>query len=452
MNTGKQIKLILATAARNSRLATAIAIVAILSMVLASSSQAALAQSPPEPGTIAGRVIQNTADVDFPEDIEVLLAITDPDGAVLEEIVKTPDSDGAFDFSEVEFTDTEIFTLYVEYGGIARTVEIETLEHSNNIQIDIWETTDSLESILIETQSTAVQQLPDKPGTIGILELIILRNDSDRTFLLPPDALILQMPRFGIPVGYRGLRVESNLPSGGVWNGDDGFAISNAIPPGQYQVMASYELDYVGEALDFSRPMPLGAEVVRFLVPPEIGRVNGTGLSLTDPTSLGGQDYIVFAGSGYAHNSDMTITLAGLENGSSATSIDLVSTGVPALIGVLGLALLAYAFIIRKRRPSATAAAPEPTRIEVLEQIADLDDLHEAGEINDSEHSLRRGELLESVATIENEADAPESRRDIVARIAELDERHESGQINDTEHSLRRQTLVERATELPDNA
>jgi hypothetical protein len=384
-----------------------VAAVAVLAVALAARGNQAFAQEFSVPEKIAGRVVQLTVGASIPDDLAVVLTVRDADGNFVSEFTEQVYPDGTFEFADLPTDESLIYRLYIEYGGIGRNVALEEVDQPDAIILDIWETAGSLDAISVTLRSTAIEKLGDEVGTIGVLEQIVLRNNSDRTFLLGRDALIGQLPRFELPSGTRELIVESNLPTGQVLNHSTGFALANAIPPGEYQIMASYLVEYDGTTVDFSRFMPLGADRVRFLLPHDMGEVSGDGLEFAGSSTFGGQSYNAFTGSEYARGDRMDIVVSDLPQRTwfdGITRSRWVTMGLPAITGIVLLGLLAYAILIRKPRYSMSRPKSVSRRESLLRKIARLDDIHESGGVSDTEYDLRRRELIDRATQLPDDA------------------------------------------------
>lgn len=384
-----------------------LAVTTIVLAVLMTHSDQALAQGSPPPETIAGQVVQLTSGADMPEDLVVTLTVRDTDGNFVKELQAQVQPDGTFDFADLQTNESEIYRLYLEYGGIGRTVALEEVERPDDVRLEIWETTDSLDAISVALQSTVIEKFEDEDGIFGVLELIVLRNGSDRVFKVDNDAAIERLPRFGLPRHHGELEIESDLPTGPILEASEGFALANAIPPGEYQLLIRYLVYYEGDEFDFSRPMPLGADQVRFLIPPDIGTVSGDNLVASGRSAFGGQNYNVLTGSSYSRDSHMTITIEGLPHRSwlnSFTRSGWMTLGLPVFAGSAMVVLLIYAIFISRKRRSRSNIDARDTRRALVARIARIDELHETGGMSDAEHDQRRQQLMERATGLASDA------------------------------------------------
>jgi hypothetical protein len=280
------------------------------------------------------------------------------------------------------------------------------------------------------------------------------------------------MLRFGLPEGYSDLTVDSDLPSGNVLEIATGFALNNAIPPGDYRILFSYVVEFDGAEMIFNRSLPIAIHEYRALLPAEFGTISSEGFSPADDAQLGETNYRVILANGFAANERVTLTVSGLptqgfirELQDLITSNSLTTIGTPAIATVAMAFLLAYVFVFKKRREPAVLASAPDSDPDVVAAIADLNEAHEAGEITTGDYETRRAGFVSQALGETEPPHAPESTTnepsadetpaqgideegaDIVMAIADLDDAHDAGEIADDEYEARRKELMARALE-----
>jgi hypothetical protein len=265
-----------------------------------------------------------------------------------------------------------------------------------------------------------------------------------------------------------------------------GFALNNAIPPGDFRILFSYVVEFDGSEMIFNRSMPIAVHEYRALLPAELGTISSDGFLPSGEAMLGETNYQVMVANGFAANERVVLTISGLptqgfvrEVQDLITSNSLTTIGTPAIAAVAMAFLLAYVFVFKKRREPAALVSGPDSESDVVMQIADLDEAHDAGEITTNDYEIRRAGLV-SQALGETEppdeapvADPPQAAEsasaepptdaapaedtdsdegaDIVTAIADLDDAHDAGEIADDEYEARRKELMAKALESDDS-
>ena len=250
---------------------------------------------------------------------------------------------------------------------------------------------------------------------MGVLGAIDLRNEGDTVWLpdLADPALTgLQLLRFSVPAGFSELSVESDLPPGNVMEIGTGFALSTPVPPGEFNILFSFLMAYDGNGFEFPLNLPFGADDVRLMMPGEGITITGEGLGPPRTTVVNDRTFTIVEGSGFDRGTRINVTFDGLPSPTFVErAVDYFGDRayipiVAWLVGAAFLSLLAFAFIRARNRP----AAADQTRSELVDAIAALDDLRDAGEIEAEEYAAKREELMQKA--LNAPPDAESSRRD----------------------------------------
>lgn len=368
----------------------------------------------PTPERVAGAVKNGTDGASIPEGFEITL-LASRDGVFIEQRVELvgPD-DPLFEFTDLIQDEDIRYRLAWEYEGVTDQIFLEDEAAPANLPIVIYEITDSLENIRISAHATIIPTVVGSDRLMGVLDLVTLRNDGDRTFVpdpTNPNFTGLNMIRFSLPEGYEDLAVDSVLPQGQLLEISNGFAMTNPVPPGEHEILYSYAITYSGDSLEFTRTLAFGADELRVLMPPELGTVVGEGLEQTRTTELGETMYAEFSGSGYEPGFKMNFAINELPQpglfkrmNEAIPGGDVVVFGFPLLIAAAMAGLVVYVMITNRRRKPALALSPDE-RMEILQQIVDLDEKLDAGEIDTDNHRTRRDALTARALTGIDEAD-----------------------------------------------
>jgi hypothetical protein len=395
------------------------ALLAAVILFMAVGSGNALAQRP-TPDRVAGAVSNGTDGAEVPEGFEIaLLGLRDGD-FVDQQLVKVGPDDPLFEFTDLMKDEDIQYRLAWEYQGVTDQIFLADEIAPQNLGVVIHETTDSLDDIRVSAHATIVPTVVGSDRLMAVLDLVTLRNDGDHTFIPDPSASNftgMNLLRFSLPEGYTELAVDSVLPQGQLIEIDTGFAMTNPIPPGTHEILYSYAINYSGSSFDFTRTLAYGADEVRVLIPPELGTVVADELEPAQTTELGETVYKEFSGSGYEPGFKMSFAIEDLPQPGLFIRINeaipggnVVVFGFPFLIAAAMAGLVVYVLLSSRRRNLAMAVSPDE-RMEILQQIVELDERLEAGEIDADQHQASR-DALTSRALAGMEDDTPPEEED----------------------------------------
>ncbi len=407
---------------------------AILTLAAAGAVLTGLLASPPASAqtAVGGHVISGTAGLDVAPGTQVALLTVDTSaGRIIETKSASTDADGRFVFQGGLVSGPNLsFRLVanVASGLYSPEVDLAAAKDMSDVELKVYETTTSLENIRVTSYVMLVPTIEARTRSLGILTVADIQNAGDRVWLVDPSRpgiTGLDLVRFSLPAGYRDLSVESDLPAGNTLEIGTGFAVTNPIPPGDFNLLMSYVVPYDGDSVVFPLKLPFGSDLVRVLLPENQGKLTGDGLGDPQSVIIGDGLYTSLEGKNYKRDTTLNITLGDLPQPTVAQKVvDFFDDRTYILIviwvvAVVMLGLLAYAFIASRRRPKAApavaaadasvvggnasggtddAAAPSGSaglseRQRIVAEIAGLDDRHAAGKIPEAEYQARREEL-----------------------------------------------------------
>ncbi|MEX0763442.1 MAG: carboxypeptidase-like regulatory domain-containing protein [Dehalococcoidia bacterium] len=380
-----------------------------------------LAVAQERPSSISGTVINGTDGAEVPDDLEVvLITINEETGQAVDQETKTVDADGRFSFDGLSNESGQRYTLAADAGAYVPSVNLANVEDWSSVELTIYEEMTSFDDISFISYAMIVPSIDPRTRTLGVLTVVTLLNSGDRVLVTDPsspDVTGFDLLRFNLPENYSELEIESDLPPGNVMEINTGFALTNPVPPGEHSVLMNYIQQYEGDALSFPLRLPYGAETVRIMMPEAIGSVSGANLTETGTAPIGESSYKVFEGTGYERDSQVNVEFDGLPGPTLIQSTGDWFSGrsyITALVWTAGaamLAMLAFALYTNRRKPSpSTESDGLPTdaeetlphngageRVRLIQEIADLDEQHEAGEIGDDDYAERRDLLKRRV-------------------------------------------------------
>lgn len=353
--------------------------------------------------TITGRLANGTENAQIPEGLKVYLDVFRL-GENLVTKETAIDIQGRFSFSDVASDYGYGYIISTDYSGKVYSFESDYPFPAEPIEIMVYESTSSSESIKVRSHTLLVNEANAEMRLIEIMELVGLENIGDHTFL--PDisqAGQMDMLRFSLPPTAKDLDVQSSLRGGQILQVDLGFAMTTAIPPGTHEIAYTYLSPYETDNLTFTHALPFGADTFRVLLMQGLGQVTGTGMEEMSDLALGEKNYEHLATRDLNTGTRITIELSGLPEPSlwqswkGKVSFErFVELGIPVAAGVALIILLASTILSRRAR-SKTVPYSQSRYTSLTEAIAHLDDRFDERDIEKPEYLQARQHMKDQI-------------------------------------------------------
>lgn len=386
-------------------------------LVLIQPAHSAVAQSPEDTVTISGQVVNGTEGGESPAEMTMfVLVIDESEEAIVERVETVTGIDGTFALEVVEVSEPRFYRVVVDDGIYTPYVDVLPDNAEEDITLTVYDSTTSLGEISVITYSIVIPVIDGSTGVLGVLAAVNLVNSGDTVYLadLTDPALTgFKLLRFNLPEGYQELTVESDLPSGNVMEISTGFAISNPVPPGEYNMVISYTATFDDGEFAYPFRLPFGAVSVSILIPEDNGTVSGLGLQQTDTVTIGDERYVKYEGTNYERSSELDIVITGLPKPDLQSQVldffESVQFRIAIIVSVAlaMIAIVAYVIIASRRHQVASvsnvmqSSGESDTRSTIVAAIAELDEMHELGKIDDHEYSTRRSRLMREIINSE---------------------------------------------------
>jgi uncharacterized membrane protein len=392
----------------------------------------ASAQSPPD--SILGKVSNGTAGGELPEDLQVILMSIDlGSNSIIEQETTTVDEDGIFRFNNLVSGPGLSFRVVVNHGSFTPSVDMANVENWQNVRINIYDETASLEDVTLSSYTMMVPTIDARSRQVGVLTVINVNNTGDQVWvpdLTDPNLTGLDLLRFNLPEGFTDLAIESELPTGNILEIDTGFALTNPIPPGEAAILTSYILSYEGDSFDFNLKLPYGADQVRMLLPDEGGTISAEGFGTPESVVVAESVFNQFQGEDYAVGTELNATFSGLPQPTPFQQVSDFFKGrtyVIVIIWIVGIALLAilgYAMFSSRKNSDLSSDDDDETvnRAAVIAEIAALDEEYEANNIDEDDYNEQRDELKRLALELESEETVVADSKPVEADAAEPEE------------------------------
>ena len=361
--------------------------------------------------TVTGSVVNGTDGASLPEELEVFLLVIDEDEeAIVERVSTIVDSDGDFAIDAPALGAGQFYRVVADDGVYTPYKDITNPNGEPPPTLTVFDRTTALDDIAIDSYGVVFPVIDPAARTIAVLAAVSLMNKGDKVFvadLADPALTGLKLLRFNLPEGYAALNVESDLPSGNVMEINTGFALSNPVPPGEWDLVISYTASYEQNTFSYPFRLPFGAQQVSFLIPEGQGKLTGLDLERVDTVVLNETTYVQYEGTDYARGTQLDVVITGLPNpGFDSQLLDFFRStqfqiALAITVGLMLAGGLAAYMIVRRPAsddgdPMQNPASVSLDRTAIVAAIADLDRRHDAGEIDESSYIEERRRLMQS--------------------------------------------------------
>jgi len=345
--------------------------------------------------TISGSVENKSSGSNSSKEYSIkLFKIEDISGEIIE-ISKTKTVKSQFFLTNVSVnTDDQLF-LVTENEGLSVITDLIATEKWDDLIITIYDRETSLENITFTEYSLMIPQINLHENKISVLGLITMTNIGDKTFqadISNPNLTGFDLLRFSLPEGYSELNVDSDLPSGTVMEIPTGFALSNPVPPGTYQIIFSYTSILDNSSFSFKLKFPFGADKVRILMNAPSGAIKGNGLSSVEKIKIDQDYYTISEGTNYEKGSFIDLNLSSFPKTQGVNSIFLffeTNLYKIILITVISLALfllIIYSIFANFKNKNKQDSSKEKERL--ILKIKRLNESFKSGKIREEEYQI----------------------------------------------------------------
>jgi mono/diheme cytochrome c family protein len=349
--------------------------------------------------TLQGRVSNGTQGGTVPTDLMVFLRYGNAEMGLND--LSTPlNADGSFMFENVPLDSSFGYIAVTGYNGVvfsSEVLEASAMPTDPALNINIYERTDDISSITISNISTQIEPFPemeDEAMGTGLLisQVFTYNNSSDRAFLLEQNGvsftLLVQFPPGSI--------ILSALQDPRYIVAQEQYAIIDTFPvnPGQHTVEVTYFLPYADGAV-FDQPLNtpfIGTANVN--ITPKSVKVLESVWALNDSAPFVNQ---------YSNSVNLParesfkFTLDGRMDVTTSTDSTVVTAG--SLIPLIAITIIIFAVFMFLWMKVWSRSNPEQETQLLLRQIAELDSLHDQGQINHDAYQRQR-QALKSRLTV----------------------------------------------------
>jgi hypothetical protein len=383
-------------------LAVALTMLTLLGLLHNSPSRVS-AQS--QPLTIKGTIFNGSADGGDVAGLPVTLhriSILGPD-----DVQTVSNDEGGFSFDGVIYDPALNYGVSVRYQSAIYGTDVDLSAGSPALlTITVFDATTDDSVVSAVSASLLFASVDRANQTIAALEILRLANNSDRAYV--PGNEPMQLLRFGLPDGATNLQLDTLLIGADFAQVDLGFALFASVPPGEHEIMFSYEFPYVDDEFTLEKSYRYGADTIRILAPFEAVAIRSDQLGPVESVTIGERPYQIIESTGIGRGEGIIVQIGGLP---SATAVDRVSRNwggirfewaAPVALVMLMFGLLLYGgFMKRRRAVAGDLPGPEledSERETIHQMIDEVRESFESGNLNEDDYR-RRLSVLNSQLT-----------------------------------------------------
>lgn len=391
-------------------------VLVILTLLGTTRGPAPVASAQQQTFAIEGVIINGSIGGSVADGLTVTLHVDSAIGS--ENILTTSDDQGRFQFNDVLYEPESAYGVSLRFQGAVYGKDIDLADDSTDlVLITVYDATTDDAVVSVTSASLLFTEVNRASQTIVTLEIIRLLNASDTAYV--PGNEPMQLLRFGLPPGATNLQLDTLLIGADFAQVDLGFALFASIPPGEHEIMFSYEFPYLDSEFTLEKSYRYGADTIRVLAPFETVAIRSDQLGPVESVTIGERPYQIIESGGIRRGEKITVQLGGLP---SATAGDRVSRNLdgirfeyvaPVALVMLMVSLLVYGGFWKRHRSAAeelvTSDDQEAERETIHQMIAELRESFESGNLSEDGYR-RRLAVLNSQLTALAQHRATESR------------------------------------------
>ncbi|MCP4418119.1 MAG: hypothetical protein GY805_15965 [Chloroflexi bacterium] len=383
--------------------------------------------APVEQATFQGQVINGTTNEAFGDGEVRLRAFTINLEEMYSETVPI-NEDGSFEFIVEDVSPDWVFLADVAYSGLtfnSNAVQVSNAEPSAQMPIVVFDSTTDPAAVAIDRLHMI---LAFSEGQLLVSELYVFSNVETAVFIGESGNADEGTVEIGLPTGAEnvtfqrgfGTSMDSFIPATEFIQTDRGWADTVPLRAGSnsLNLLVSYDLSY-DDGLLLAHPLAYPATSASTIIA-EVGvTITGEGWEFQGAQSTATGSYL-----GYINNSIVQADVLSLTlNGRPTQIVDTQGNPLPVrnrtnelIIGGVVLAMMlgvGLFFVQRWRAEPSPAHAATNVSIpaqkakhqdgeleKLLQSIADLDDVYEAGELDEADYRQQRQDLKSQLTAV----------------------------------------------------
>ncbi len=314
--------------------------------------------------------------------------------------------DGSYLFDNVDLKAGYVYVVQADVNGTSFNSDIlhATDVKSTNMAMPIKVYETSTDTSVLKADRLHIFFDFSTPGKAQVVELFIVSNPTDKLIVAKdPQGAVLN---FDLPTGAQNLKFQDGAIGDRYLQTDKGFGDRASVAPGMgnHQVLFAYDMAYTDSAeLKILTPLPIDTAMV--MVPTGGIRLSNPLLADSGDRAVQGMNFRLYQSNApIPANQELDLQLKGTMTG---TPVDDWQTYLPIILGgvvfVLVVAGVIFIFLRQRRKLRLSEqgeAVEEPieegaveSSDSILDAIAALDDLRQAGKLPEEAYRERRDQL-----------------------------------------------------------
>lgn len=311
-----------------------------------------------EIGEVQGRITNQSQNNSGGSDLSVTLHVFKQDES-LETFTANTDSLGQFSLQKVPISKDNRYIISTNYQTIEYAKEVPIHELKDSLNLSIFDTTESLKALSIDSHLWFIKDVDPKARHILITEIVMVNNKENLVFapnLRDPSKM--NFLRFSLPIGFSNLHLETDIGRDNVLDVGTGFGMTSPIPPGMHQIIFTYTVPYEKDQLTMTRRFLQEIDILQVLFPANQGSMFSPNLEEIEPAIISDINYSTWATQNIGAGSTVVVNLTNLSEPSFAQMLfsgvratKYLTIAIPLTLGLILLITL----ITISLRPLSTA-------------------------------------------------------------------------------------------------
>jgi mono/diheme cytochrome c family protein len=366
--------------------------------------------APIEAATISGLVVNGSTTTEVGGGEAVLRAFTtDLEQALI--MTTTVAADGSYSFELENVLPDWVYLVSTEYNGLTFNSNANQLLREQpqlNMPIIIYDSTDDPNVVSIGQIHMILNFTED---TVQVSELYVFNNSANAVFVGESGDFADGTVEMVLPAGAENVTfrrafgsLDNFAAAPEVIQTETGWADTIPLRPGDgsANLLVSFELPYK-DGLRLAHPLVYTATNATAVLPDAGVELSGEGWVAQGEQPLSSGTFLAYMNSSLAEADALSMELDGRPRQISDTQGNAVAvrdSNQEIIIGVvaLGLSLMVAAVMVRKWQSGGDTAVADTSYL--LQAIANLDDAHEDGRINEGDYQQQRAQLKTQLLTI----------------------------------------------------
>lgn len=336
-------------------------------------------------GSISGKVLNKTSE--SPESgVELILTSYMGDRPTDESTLRS-DADGNFLFDDLSWDRS--YGISVNFKGAQYATDKMVFlpnEDRINLELPIFEPTVEEDNIDVVESHMIVQAAE---GIVSVADLTLFENTGERIYVggKELDDGRKESLKFSTPKSAENVKFIHGAKPEDVVKTSYGFADTTSIMPGQKRVVYTYDLPLKSGTVNFQKTIEYTTQNFLLLISDLERTAEVVGLTGGESVQIQGESFLKWTGTDLKPGHIIKAELKG-----ASAKINYLKWGILGFLGLIILVGIIYSTISRKKlalngiSESDHKDSSDSRRVELLKEIALLDDNFEAGQIKEEEY------------------------------------------------------------------